>query len=105
MSNRVTKKMIERQFINLCNVLGKRVSTGWNDVGAWKLDYNPYYGGYTIVEQLENGAQTHPISMQRHKGNEFFHMLIFANRAIAIDRNEANQYWASEKLVNTPLNN
>jgi hypothetical protein len=101
MSNRITRKMIENQFINLCNALGKRVCTAWNDVGSWKLDYNPHYGGYTIVEMLEKGAETHPISMQRHKGSEFFYMLTFALRSIAIDRDpNGHTYWPTEKITN-----
>jgi len=101
MTNRVTKTMIRNQFINLCDALGKRVATDYNDVGAWKLDYSPHYGGYTIVEKLENGGETHPISMRRHKGSEFFEMLIFALRAIAIDRNEnEHSYWPKDKIVN-----
>jgi len=101
MSDRITKKMVELQFVNLCNALGKRVCTAWNDVGSWKLDYNPCYGGYTIVEMLENGAETHPISMQRHKGSEFFYMMIFALRSIAIDRNpDGHTYWPTEKTIN-----
>jgi hypothetical protein len=101
MSNRITKKMIERQFVNLCNALGKRVCTDWKDVGSWKLDSNPHYGGYTIVEMMEGGGQSHPISMQRHKGSEFFYMMIFALRAIAIDRNpDGHMYWPTEKTIN-----
>lgn len=98
---RTTKTMVQNTFRMLCNALGKQIAANWNDVGAWKLDHNPYYGGYEIVELLERGAETHPFGLGRKSAKELHQEMVFALRAIALDRNEGEYvYWPKEKIVN-----
>lgn len=103
MSDRITKKMVETQFINLCDAIGKRVAMHYKDVGAWRLDYQRCYGGFCIVELTENGESL-PYGHGRYKGGEMFNMLQFALRSIAVDRSNgetfSGSYWPTDKITN-----
>jgi hypothetical protein len=81
-----TRKIVEQRFDNLCRVLGKRIGSSHKDVGAWKLDYNPYYGGFIICEILANGGECHPVYDSRLPAREFCQAINFAIRCIALDR-------------------
>lgn len=69
---RTTKSDARRHFQWLLEALGKREASTYNDVGGWRLDYAPYYGGYRVVEITnEGGAERHPIFRQRLSAREF----------------------------------
>ena len=57
------------------------------NVGAWRLDYNPTYGG-CIVEEAYNdgGAVTHPFGEGRKSPAEFVACVNFALYALDMDR-------------------
>lgn len=83
---RYTKQNVRNRFEALARVLGKRIAADWKDVGAWKLDYNPHYGGYIIAEYMENGGETHPVFSSRLPAGQFCEAVNFAIRCIALDR-------------------
>lgn len=98
--------MVEKQFVCLCNALGKKLASSYKDIGSWRLDYQRCYGGYTIVELMENGAENQPYGLSRFSTSEMYYMIIFALRSIALDRSEHDHvYWPTEKIINTPLTN
>jgi len=103
MADRITKQMVETQFIHLCDAMGKRVATHYKDVGAWRLDYQRCYGGFCIVELTEHGESL-PYGHGRFKGGEMFNMLQFALRSIAVDRSNgetfSGSYWPTDKITN-----
>lgn len=95
--------MVENQFNWLCDVLGKRVASNYKDVGAWCLDYQPTYGGYSIKEINEHGEFL-PFGQGRYSASKMFDMIQFALRSIALDRNNGDlkngSYWPSDKTTN-----
>jgi hypothetical protein len=95
---RTTRKEVESLFESLCATLGKRVATAWNDVGAWSLDYNPHYGGYVIIEQMEHGESA-PYGDYRRSAGDMAYTIRFALRSIQLDRNPVNTaaYWPDPK--------
>ena len=101
MSNRVTRQVAENQFKRLCDALGKRVATSYNDVGAWQLNYAQCYGGYQIQEIVTStGGISEPFSSSRMSGKELYDYVNFALRAIQIDRlngKDSAQYWPADK--------
>lgn len=58
---RVTKKFLVRKLYVLCDLLGR---------GGWSLDYAPLYGGYIVVETLQNGGENHPLLSRRLTASE-----------------------------------
>lgn len=71
--SRTTKADIELWFGHLCNDLGKRVATSYDDVGAWRLDYVACYGGWNIEEICtESGGIRHPFDSRRYAGRAMF---------------------------------
>jgi len=81
--DRFTRKDAEKALQDLCALLGKRVAKEWNDVGAWRLDYNPTYGGF-VVEQIddEHGSISRPLGDTRVSAREFWERVHFTWRAL-----------------------
>lgn len=98
MSNRYTKKHVHNQFVRLCDALGKKVANSYNDKGAWALDC---YQGVKIVEYLPNGGESEPFGSTRYSNREFYDMVNFTLRCLAIDRGQADHiYWPTDKITN-----
>lgn len=87
MSERTTKKQVVAQFERLLAVLGKRRARGFGDVGGWRLDYQPDYGGI-VIEEIDNtgGGVSHPIMERRLPPREFVTAIHFTIRAIEASR-------------------
>ena len=83
MIDRYTRKDAERAFERLIKALGGRIATAYNDIGAYRLDWNGTYGGGNI-EQIINkgGAVCQPFGGQRHNAREFCDMVRFAMDAL-----------------------
>lgn len=58
---RITKKFLLKKLCVLCTLLGNR---------RWGLDYAPVYGGYVVVERMENGGENHPLVNRRLTASE-----------------------------------
>lgn len=50
---RTSKKEVQAVFKNWLQEISAREATAFNDIGAYRLDYNSIYGGYCI-EQIMN---------------------------------------------------
>lgn len=99
MSNKYTKKLVQNQFVRLCDALGKKVATDYNDKGAWAIDW---YQGVKIVEYLPNGGEGEPMGSTRYSNREFYDMINFTLRCLALDRKQSEHiYWPSNKITNT----
>ena len=100
---KVSRKLAHVRFTALCDALGQRVATDYNDVGAWQLDYLAPHG-YKIEEiNSPTGGITHPFGTTRFKGREFYDLVSFTLRAIQIDRTNGTndgQYWPTDKIQN-----
>lgn len=59
---KTTKKILESKFRVLCKQLNKTIG---HKKGDWNLDNNPTYGGYVIVEYMEDGGEFYPILSKR----------------------------------------
>jgi hypothetical protein len=83
MSDRITNKQVEGLFKTLATKCGRRVATSYDDVGAWRLDYNSVYGGWNIEEiSSATGGVTNPLGESRRKNAEMWYTMHFALRAI-----------------------
>jgi hypothetical protein len=84
MAERYTKKDAARCFQYLVRVTGNRVAKSYSDVGGWRLDCNPTYGGCNI-EEISNpgGAVTLPLGYERMRPREFCQAVHYAARSIA----------------------
>ncbi len=72
MSDRYTRKDCEAVFSRLLAAIGGRQATSYHDVGGYRLDCNPTYGGYN-VERITNdrGAITHPFGYRKMPARQF----------------------------------
>lgn len=81
--DRYTRKDAEKCFERLLQTLGKRRARSYNDVGGWRLDYNPVYGGVKIEEIInEGGGVREPIIGNRLTPKEFCYTVNFTIRAM-----------------------
>ena len=95
--SRITDKQVHGFFATFARATGHRVARSYNDVGAWRLDYNGVYGGY-VVEEIVNssGGVSLPLGEGRRKATEMWYAMHFAlrtlenrkrrTRAVAADR-------------------
>lgn len=68
---RVSKQLINNTFKIMCDELGERVATSYNDVGALRLDYVSMYGGWNIERIItESGAINHPFEDARRSNRD-----------------------------------
>ena len=98
---KVTKSNVYGVFIHLANELNKPIyvnadlmaeftkenehfpkpkkSMKYNEIGVWKLDYYPMYGGYKIVEvDNEYGGESEPLGGRRMMAIEFWNTIHFS---------------------------
>ena len=82
---RTTKEQVNLAFERMIKQMGGRIATSYNDVGAFRLDSNPTYGGY-VVEQIisEGGAVTRPFGDKRMKPNQAWETFWFASRTLEV---------------------
>ena len=59
---RINNKILQIKLKFICDKLGKKIGY---EKGEWNLDYSPCYGGYVVVEFMENGGEDHPILRKR----------------------------------------
>lgn len=87
--DRYTIKDAEQCFERLLTTLGKRKARSYNDVGGWRLDYNPTYGG-VIIEEIINphGGINHPIIGSRLTSREFCQTINFMTRVSGLIRRQ-----------------
>lgn len=87
---RTTKGNVESAFKYLCQALGKRIATKYNDVGAWRLDHMAGYGGWNI-EQISNegGAVSHPFGSDRMQAEAMYNACWMAIRAVEMSKKDA----------------
>jgi hypothetical protein len=79
---RTTKSNVESAFTYLCQALGKRIATRYDDVGAWRLDYMPGHG-YQIEEIVnEHGGISDPLRMRCMKAEAFYDAAWMTIRAL-----------------------
>lgn len=81
--DRYTRKDAERAFERLIKAIGGRIATSYNDVGAYRLDWNATYGGGNI-EQITSvgGGVRQPFGMMRRNAREFCDAVRFATDAL-----------------------
>jgi hypothetical protein len=74
-------------FQHLVKALGGHMAKAHNDVGGWRMDYQPEYGGYTI-ERISGpgGGVSQPFGSGRHKAGEMWQMMRFALIALEMPR-------------------
>jgi hypothetical protein len=75
---RIKKIMLEAQMKTFCKLMGKKM--GFEE-GCWNLEY---YGGWNIVEFLENGAERYPIFNKRMAATQMFDFLYGVNAVLTI---------------------
>lgn len=75
---RITHQSIKVRFQYYCEVFGFRMATSWNDVGGYRLDYTPEYGGWRIekIVNIEGGVMD--IMNERYSNKDFYNLLRFA---------------------------
>jgi hypothetical protein len=60
---RMSRKILEKKLGFLCEKLGKTIGT---KKGNWNLDYIQCYGGYIVVEMVnDQGGEHHPLLNKR----------------------------------------
>jgi hypothetical protein len=81
---RHTRKDAEAQFKRLVAAIGGRIAVDYKDVGAYRLDWNPIYGGGNI-ERIYNdkGAVTQPWGARRMNAREFSDFVYFSMNTLA----------------------
>jgi hypothetical protein len=77
---RISKTILLKKLGFLCDKLGKTI--GYQK-GQWNLDYAQCYGGYIVVEFMENGGEHHPLLNKRLPANIMADAL---DMAIAVKR-------------------
>lgn len=83
--DRYTRKDAERAFERLIHAINGRIATSYNDVGAYRLDWNGIYGGGVIEEiTSEGGGVRQPFGMMRRNAREFCEAVRFAIDAIQL---------------------
>ena len=81
---RTTKADMQRAMEHLAEATGAHVAKDYKDVGGWRVDYNPIYGGAVIEEIVNNGGGvTRAFTDRRVPPDMFCHCCQFAARAIA----------------------
>lgn len=92
---RYTRKNAEAAFERLALKLGKSTArTGgpiWRRVGdrnvarvgAWALDHNSIYGGFVVIEIVnEGGGERHPMGDRRMPARQFCESVYFTEKAL-----------------------
>ena len=69
---RTTKKQIEAKFRNVIEAAGLRVATSYKDVGGFALDHNGVYGGWRLIQIVNEFGGERDFGAARMKGGEFW---------------------------------
>ncbi len=99
--DRYTRKDAEKAFDRLIRAIGGRMATSYNDVDAYRLDWNPTYGGGNI-EQIasEQGGVRQPFGMMRRNAREFCDAVSFAVDTLHERENLNDEMSVNRKLFN-----
>lgn len=83
MAERYTRKDATAAFNRLIETIGGRIATDYNDVGAYRLDWNATYGG-GIIERISNpqGGVSQPFGHMRMNAREFYFAVHLAINAM-----------------------
>lgn len=83
-NDRYTRKDAEAHFERLIKAIGGRIAEDYKDVGAYRLDWNPTYGGGNI-ERIINaqGGVSQPFGAHRRNAKEFVNAVYFAIDVLA----------------------
>jgi len=76
---RITKKILCKKLSFICDILNKPMGF---EKGQWALDYAQCYGGYIVVEYLDNGGEHHPLLNKRLTAQRMDEALEMALRAL-----------------------
>ena len=89
--DRYTRKDAEAAFERLIKAIGGRIATKYNDVGAYRLDWNGVYGGGNIelITSVQGGVRQ-PFGAQRRNAREFCKAVRFAIDALQMFQGERN---------------
>ena len=75
---RTSQANVKGLFEHLVKAMGGHIATSYKDVGGWRLDYQPIYGGYNIERiSNESGAVSQPFGSDRHPAGEMWSMMRF----------------------------
>jgi hypothetical protein len=82
-----TKNDAVKAYELLRNTLGRAEAKRYNQIGAWKLDYNYVYGGY-VIHQIDNihGGVLCPMGTDRKTAREFVRAIHFALDVLRADK-------------------
>lgn len=85
MAERYSQGDARTAFHRLCNTLNQRIATGFDDHGAWTLDYDGY-----IIEVIDNDnyGVSRPFGPTRRTAREFCQVVAFAIQAVEVLRGE-----------------
>lgn len=89
---RHTRREVETQFARFVKLIGGHVAQDWNDVGGYRLDHYPMYGGWNIERILnDGGALNQPFGQKRHNAEGLLDMMAFAEDAMREAEHNANK--------------
>lgn len=76
---KTSRKTVETVFAYFVEALSGKVAQSYNEVGAYRLDYNSVYGGYNI-ERICNssGGVSNPFGTRRSSASEMVQKMNFA---------------------------
>ena len=90
MTERFGKADARRAFERLCKMMDKQIFDGskWpaeKQIGAWKLDCAPVYGGY-VVECIDNEGLgvSQPFGCRRRSARELWEVVHFLEDALQV---------------------
>ncbi len=76
---RMTNKILMKKLSFICDILNKKIG---HELDNWNLDYSQCYGGYIVVEYMENGGEHHPLITKRLTANQMADALDMAFRVL-----------------------
>lgn len=86
---RTNKSAVEGMFRIFIKTYGGRVAKSAFDHGAFRLDYEPCYGGY-VIEKISDDSTgvSHPFGSDRRRPTEMWDILHFALRTLESQENK-----------------
>jgi hypothetical protein len=88
---RTTNEQVKNMFVQFVETIGGTIAARYDDVGGYRLDHNPTYGGF-VIERIHNehGGVTRPFGDMRRKNSEMWDTLRFAIDAIHAAQDSAS---------------
>ena len=87
---RYTRKDAEAAFNRLVEAIGGRIAERYNDVGAYRLDWNRVYGGGNIEQIINDGGGVRqPFGHLRRNAKEFCGAVNLALHALRLQKESA----------------